>query len=90
MLHVKQKWRVGAMERREVLLPVRLSTEESELLKRRAKAFGISQGDHLRSCMVVEAVMGGDLAALKLVGKAMSERLAKTLDDLRRAGALTL
>ena len=56
---------------------VKLSEDEKEVLSRRAKKEGVTESDHLRACMVMDALIAGDAGALKICG----ERLRRVLKE---------
>ena len=57
-------------------LQIKFTEAERALLRKRAKKENVSEADHLRMCMVADAVMCGDLDAVRILGDAMKRKLA--------------
>jgi hypothetical protein len=78
-----------------VLLPVvqvniKLTDAEFEVLERRAKKEKVTPADHLRVCMLVDAVVSGDVGAFKITGQRMREKFVRRLGEWQRKGVMTL
>lgn len=75
--------------KREVFT-IKFTEGERALLAKRAKKAGVTEADHLRACMVMDAVISGDPEALKLVGKTLAEVLAVRIKLFEAQGVLSL
>lgn len=78
-------------ERREQdVFRIRFSAAERALLKKRAAKEKMTEADHLRACMVMDAVTAADVDALKIAGTYLAELLSERIKKLTRQGVLTL
>ena len=71
-----------------VQVNLRLTEDEKELLTRRAKKEDVSEIDHMRTCLVMDALVAGDLAAMKIVGQRLREKLKERLTAWSQAGII--
>lgn len=76
-----------AREERTVQVLVRLTPREKKILDRRAEADDISGPDHLRVCMIADAVMSGDLEAARILGETLRRKLVERLEAVMRSEA---
>jgi hypothetical protein len=79
------------MDKRKVFsVIIRLNAAENELMRRGMKRTGLSVSDYLRSAVLMDGVLSGDVGALKIIGghmrSAVTERL-QSLHGLREADA---
>jgi hypothetical protein len=58
---------------------IKFTQAERALLRKRSKKEGVTEADHLRMCMVADAVMCGDLDAVRILGDAMKRKLVDRL-----------
>jgi hypothetical protein len=59
------------------MVNMKLTEDERALLAKRAKKEGLTEADYLRMCMVLESIMAGDLAAVKIAGANLRKKLAE-------------
>jgi len=65
---------------------VKLSESERKLLAKRAAAEGVSEADHLRLCMLLDAVMACDLDAVRIAGGILRKKLGQRLHAWKGKG----
>lgn len=75
-----------AAERKVEVYQIRLSKTEREVLRRRARKAGMTEADHLRACMMLEAIFSGDAEALKELGGKFREAFAARIKYLEEQG----
>lgn len=56
-----------------IFVTIRITPEEKKLIAKHARAEGKSITGYLRSCYLADMVMGGDLVALKIVGRELGK-----------------
>jgi hypothetical protein len=83
---------VMIMAQREVrqVFTIKFTKAEKALLEKRAKKAGVTEADHLRACMVMDALVAGDVEALKVVGGTLREILAERIKMFEAQGVLSL
>lgn len=62
-----------------VQVNVRFTEEEKAVLSRRAEKEGISETEHLRTCVLLEAFLAADAGAVRLMGRRLRVKLAERL-----------
>lgn len=76
-------------ERKIEHFQMRFTTEEREVLRKRAKKARLSDSDHLRACMMLEAVCAGDKDAWKVLARSFSEVISERVEELHKVGIHT-
>jgi hypothetical protein len=56
-----------------IFVTIRITPEEKKLIAKHARAEGKSITGYLRACYLADMVMGGDLAAVKIVGRELGK-----------------
>lgn len=64
-----------------VQVNLRMSPEEKKLLERRAAIEKVSEAEYLRNLVIVDAFICGDMAAAKLVGRKLKEKVLRRLEQ---------
>jgi hypothetical protein len=67
---------------------VKLSEDERAVLARRAKKEGVTESDYLRTCMMMDALLAGDIGAFKITGERLRVKLKQRLQEWSAAGIL--
>lgn len=56
---------------------IRFTKAEREVLRRRAKKEGVTEADHLRMCMMMDAIVCGDIQAMGELGDRIREKVVE-------------
>jgi hypothetical protein len=65
------------------MITVKLTDAERALLNKRAKKADMSVADYLRMTMVLEAVMAGDLDAVKILAENVRGKLVRSFSGMQ-------
>jgi hypothetical protein len=67
------------------MITVKMTEAERALLNKRAKKADMSVADYLRMTMVLEAVMAGDLDAVKILAENVRGKLVRSFSGMQDA-----
>ena len=66
---------------------VRMDEEEKRILARRATSEHVTEAEHIRNCVILDAFVAGDLGAIKLVGARLRAKAKERIDAWSAAGS---
>jgi hypothetical protein len=70
-----------------LMFNIKFTDEERAILRRQAKKSKSTEADHLRVCMLVDAVVEGDMQAIKLTAGRMREKFVARMRIWERKAA---
>ena len=67
---------------------VKVTEEEKRILARRAATEHVTEPDHLRNCLILDAFVAGDVGAIKLVGARLRARVRERMESWASASTV--
>ena len=61
------------------MMQFRVADEEKALIEKCARKSGMSVSEYIRACMLMEMMIDGEPAALRIVGKALGQKMLGVL-----------